>query len=95
MQVKRIIHSFGRGISGQDIYSYTYIIGETEDIKAIYKSICRNSKKIKSTFEEFPKFSEDRNIYAICIEEAKWGYYMYLLNSDTMLEALLEMWFQM
>lgn len=60
-----------------------YYVGSKEDIKAMYKSIARNrNTDIKPYFCDFPKFSDSRNIYALCIDKNNW---MTVVNSDTML----------
>lgn len=65
-----------------------YYVGKTADIKAMYKSIARNkSTDMCPLFCDFPKFSEYRQVYALCIDENN---YITIINSDTMLAILLE-----
>lgn len=64
-----------------------YYVGSTADIKAMYKSIARNQNTdIRPYFCDAPKFSESRQIYALCIDKDGW---MTVVNSDTMLSLIL------
>lgn len=64
-----------------------YYVGTTADIKAMYKSIARNlNTDIKPYFCESPKFSESRQVYALCIDKDGW---MIIINSDTMLSFII------
>lgn len=66
----------------------SYYVGETADIKAMYKSILRNrTSNLRPMFCDFPKFSDNKSIYALCIDEfAGW---VSIVNSDTMLAMII------
>ena len=65
-----------------------YYVGETADIKAMYKSIARNKiTGLCPEFEGSPKFSDKKSVYALCIDEFN---YFSVVNSDTMLSILLD-----
>lgn len=71
---------------GKDKY-LDYYVGETADIKALYKSIRRNKwTNLVPLFVESPKFSENKSVYALCIENDK---YVSVVNSDTMLHMII------
>lgn len=65
-----------------------YYVGETANIKSLYKSICRNkATNLRPMFCGFPKFSENKSIYALCIDDKG---YVTIINSDTMLAILID-----
>ncbi|MCM1327305.1 MAG: hypothetical protein NC249_11860, partial [Lachnoclostridium sp.] len=65
-----------------------YYVGATADIKAMYKSIARNKNtEISPMFCDAPKFSEQKQVYALCIDKDNW---LTVVNSDTMLSLILE-----
>lgn len=64
----------------------TYICGATADIKAIYKSIARQGGFYFPRYTEMPKFSESKQVYAICLEDDG---QITIINSDTMLAMVL------
>lgn len=58
-------------------------IGNTNEIKATWKSICRNQHTwLYPMFADMPIFSDRKEIYGIGI----WNNVMYVLNSDTIAE---------
>lgn len=62
-------------------------IGETNDIKAMYKSISRNNHTmIKPLYSDTPIFSETKEVYGLSIE----GNWMTVINSDTALKILMQ-----
>ena len=65
-------------------------IGRTADIKAMYKSIVRASRKyhtiLMSLFSEMPKFSENKITYGIEIDE---DYFVSIISSDVFTAMLL------
>ena len=62
-----------------------YYVGATSDIKAWYKSMRRNGS-LCPLFGEDPKFSEEKSVYALCINDD--GYFT-VVNSDTMLYLII------
>lgn len=73
-----------------DFHVYTYIIGETGDIRALYKSIQRAHRKgltdIYPFFED-ARFSSFKTSYALCINDEN---EMIVMGADTMLCLLLD-----
>ncbi len=70
--------------------SYTYIIGETRDIKALYKSIQRAYRKGLTDICPFfwdSKFNLLKATYALSINEQG---DMIVMSADTMLSILLD-----
>ena len=68
-------------------YSAMYV-GATSDIKAMYKSIARNQNNgIIPMFCDSPKFSENKQVYALDIDS---NGYMTVVNSDTAMSILLQ-----
>lgn len=71
----------------------TYFVGETKDIKALYKSISRHNTwrrcvtNICPLFVEMPRFDERKRVYAVCIDEDNM---MTVSNSDTVLSMILD-----
>lgn len=63
----------------------TLFVGTTEEIKALYKSIQRNSPTIIPTFCDPPKFSDNKMMYGLCIDDDN---SMQVVNSDTALSLL-------
>lgn len=62
-------------------------IGETKDIKAMYKSIARNKNtEIKPLYTDMPIFSEYKSVYGLAIYD-NW---MTVFNSDTCMVALMQ-----
>lgn len=86
--------NFKKYITSEEVYNLTegtedsmYYVGSTANIKAMYKSIARNrNTEISPMFCEAPKFSESRQVYALCIDKDNW---MTVVNSDTMLSLIL------
>lgn len=69
-----------------------YYVGHTADIKTLYKAIRRASNKgntnMFSMFCNFPVFSPNKEIYALCVDtEEDWS--VTVLNSDTMLALIV------
>lgn len=63
-------------------------VGETSQIKAMYKSIARNKDtEIRPLYSDEPQFSETKQMYGLNIEEDKW---MTVVNSDTVLHILMQ-----
>lgn len=58
-----------------------YYVGERKDIKAIYKSICRNGSLW--TFDSH--FANNREVYGLSVE----GSVVCVINSDVMLYMIL------
>lgn len=75
MQIKKFIDAEGIGDA-------VYYVGEREDIKRIYKSICRNGSLW--AFEN-SIFMDYRDIYALSVENGV----VCVVNSDTMLYMIL------
>lgn len=81
-------------ITSEEVYNSTegaedsvFYVGSREAIKAMYKSISRNQNTgIRPLFCEAPKFSELRQVYALCIDKDGW---LTIVNSDTMLSLIL------
>jgi hypothetical protein len=72
--------------SGEYVY-LDYYVGATSDIKALYKSILRSrTTNLMPAFCDFPKFSENKSVYALCIDGEG---YVTIVNSDTMLGILI------
>ena len=72
-----------------DLFGRTdeFYVGATADIKALYKSIRRNKSTLLCPWHiDMPKFSDKKNIYALCIDEEN---YIHIVNSDTMLSILI------
>ena len=70
----------------------TFYIGNTDEIRAMYKSMSRAAYKGGRTdlyprFADPPKFSDWRRCYGLCIDEE--GYFT-IVNSDLLLSLLLE-----
>ena len=62
-----------------------YYVGETSDIKALYKSISRNkSSDLCPAFSSFPKFT--KQVYGLCIDEYN---NVYIISSDTILYMII------
>lgn len=65
-------------------------MGRTADIKAMYKSIARASRKCHTNFmplfSEMPKFSENKITYGIEIDE---DYFISIISSDVFTAMLL------
>lgn len=74
-------------VEKDNIYS-EFFVGKTEEIRAIYKSIARNKNtRITPAFPEFPRFSENKQVYVIHVDMIGW---MTLLTSDDFALMLLE-----
>lgn len=77
----------------EDAENNLYIVGATDDIKATYKAICRHNTwdcwatRIEPKFLEFPTFSDNKLVYALCIDE---DYEMTVVNSDTLLSLIID-----
>lgn len=69
-----------------------YYVGKTADIKALYKAICRASRKGNTymfpLFCDFPVFNPNKEIYALCVDTED-GWSVTVLNSDTMLALIV------
>lgn len=70
-----------------------YYVGHTSDIKALYKAICRASRKgntfMYPFFCDFPVFSPNKEIYALCVDTGNdWN--VTIINSDTMLSMIVD-----
>lgn len=65
-----------------------YVVGETQEIKAIFSSIVRAKETyLVALYSEHPRFNTDKQIYAICIEPvAKW---FYIVNSDSIMSMIV------
>ena len=74
----------------EDVETYeVYYVGSTLDIKALFKSIRRNrSTNLYPLFSETPKFSENKNIYALCVNYD--DNFITVVNSDTMLSMIID-----
>lgn len=79
--------------------SYFYYVGETRDIKALYKSIMRAYNNYKTcigcNWITPPRFSEWKRCYALCIciyppegQESSQGH-IWIDNSDYILNGIL------
>ena len=69
-----------------------YYVGETADIKAMYKSIRRKLEKdmsmsLELLFVDFPKFNPNKSVYALCVDERG---YITVVNSDTMMSIIVD-----
>lgn len=61
-------------------YDDVYYIGETAEIKAMYKSIARNrNTNIRPLYGDAPKFSPYKQVYGILIDKDGW---MSVITSD-------------
>lgn len=64
-------------------------IGRTSDVKAMYKSIARASRKyhtdLITLFSAMPKFSENKMAYGIVIEDL----FFHVISSDVFTAMLL------
>ena len=70
----------------------TFYIGNTDEIRAMYKSMSRAAYKGGRTdlyprFDDPPKFAEWRRCYGLCIDQD--GYFT-IVNSDLILSLLLD-----
>lgn len=66
----------------------TCFLGSVDEIKALYKSIVRNKHtNIYPTFDDFPKFSVWKAVYALLIYDNK---QMLVINSDMFAMMLLD-----
>lgn len=75
-------------ITNDEFGTFEYYVGATSDIKALYGAIRRNKATwLQPAFLNSPVFSEHKHVYALCIDENN---YVKVLNSDTMLEILLD-----
>lgn len=63
-----------------------YIVGQTTQIKSIYKSMARNNNDFYPLYTEFPKFSPYRRIYGISIDEDGW---FHIINSDLISDLIV------
>ena len=64
-------------------------VGDTEDIKALYKSIARNKNTdIYPLFCHMPKFSKYRTIYGLNIDVDR--HQMMIINADSCMYILLQ-----
>lgn len=62
-------------------------VGETKEIKAMYKSIVRSKNTdIRPLYADAPIFSENKQFYGLLIDHDNW---MTVVNSDTVLAILL------
>lgn len=74
-------------VEKDNIYS-EFFVGETQEIRAIYKSIARNKNTtITPVFSGTPKFSENKQVYVIHVDMIGW---MTLLTSDDFALMVLE-----
>lgn len=71
----------------EDNEGYKLIVGETGDIKAIYRVIANHSETVTPLFTDFPKFSKKRIMYGIEITPDK---EMFIITSDEVLAFLLD-----
>lgn len=66
-------------------------IGRTSDVKAMYKSIARASRKYHTNlitlFSAMPKFSENKMAYGIVIDEE--DFFFHPISSDVFTAMLL------
>lgn len=70
-----------------------YYVGHTSDIKALYKAICRASRKGNTfmfpLFCDFPVCSPSKEVYALRVDtENYWA--VTVVNSDTMLSMIVD-----
>ncbi len=77
----------------EDVPCYL-IVGDTEDIKATYKSLARNKhSNILPLYCGSPKFSEEKLIYGIqiypAIDQLPDTLYMVIVSSDVILAELM------
>lgn len=56
-----------------------YFIGETDEIKAIYKSIARHGENVGPLYSGNPLFSPYKYVYGVCIDIDGW---MMIITSD-------------
>ena len=72
-------------------YANVYYVGETTEVKALYKSICRAGQRgstgIFPLYEDFPIFSEGRSVYGLCVT---YDNTFVIINSDTILSLILK-----
>lgn len=76
----------------EDKSNCIYYVAETATIKSIYKSMRkawgREVTNLCPMFCDFPKFSADKSVYAICVDVEE-GYFQ-IVNSDTIMLMILE-----
>ena len=83
--MKKYISIYNNGSSIEESF---YFVGHKSDIKAMYKSICRNGNtSVHPLFCEFPRFSEHKEIYVLCIED---NYFMTVINCDRFMELMFK-----
>ena len=70
-----------------DNEGYRLIVGETREIKAIYRTIAKCSDLVKPLYADFPKFNKNRIMYGI---EVTPNQEMFIINSDEVLALLLD-----
>lgn len=64
-----------------------FYVGQTADIKAMFKSIARNkTTDLVPLFCDAPIFSDAKQVYALCIDNDG---YVNIINSDTFLAMIL------
>ena len=70
--------------------NFYYIVGNTADIKAVYKSICRSFGHDMLMHCARAKFSEAKSMYALAFSPDAYGtFWMSVVNSDTMLNIIV------
>ena len=63
-----------------------YIVGQTADIKSVYKSMTRHNDYFCPLYTEFPKFSPYKRVYGISVDEDGW---FHIINSDLISDLII------
>lgn len=67
-----------------------YVVGETSEIRQIYKSITRANRECKSNitpyYSEFPIFSGMKSVYALKLST---NGFLIVLSSDTIMDLIV------
>lgn len=68
-----------------EMNNMTYFIGNTDEIKALYKSFTRGNIDLFPLFKNFPRFDPYKSFYGLCIDWDN-GYFMAVSFENAMMD---------